>query len=334
MDKKIIKELTNINGISAYEKDVREYFITQIKDYVDSYEIDPLGNVITKISGSKQGKSIAIVAHMDEVGFLVKRIADDGLINIICIGGVDLHTINNCQVTVNGFDGVILLKPINDEKVIEIKNFVVDLGFASKEQVTENGIKIGDMINFKNNFLSLQNNNIASKALDDRLGIAALINLAKKINNNLEYGCVYLCASVQEEVGLRGATTITSSFPCELKDVLVIDVSPISDYYCTESCKLGNGALLRVQDPGMIFNHDIIDQFRKLSSDNEIKVQEFFSLGGTDSRAIEISKEGYSVGALCVPARCLHATNTIANLDDYLAMCDLSYLYIKEVTRG
>jgi putative aminopeptidase FrvX len=227
-----------------------------------------------------------------------------------------------------------MLKPVNNEYKIDLNNFCIDFGFNSKENAIESGIKIGDQINFVNNFQTIANNKIIAKSLDDRIGIAALVELATTIDKSKLQGDLYLCASVQEEVGLRGATTLINKLPDDLINVLIIDVSPITDIYDETSCRVGSGALIRIQDPGMIFNYEVVNQLRELAQVNNIAFQEFFSTGGTDSRVVEIAKSGHIVGAICIPARALHAQNTVASIDDINAACNLATAYIYDVIGG
>lgn len=327
----LLNELTSINGISAHENQVRTYLETNLADYIDEFTYDNLGSLIMKINGNGTGNSMAVIAHMDEVGFIVRSIDEKGFIKFVCVGGVDLNTINNVQVVVNGHVGVIMLKPVNNEFKVELKNFCIDFGFTSSDDAKLAGIKIGDQINFVNNFQTIANNKIIAKSLDDRIGIATLVEIATTIDKTKLAGDLYLCASVQEEVGLRGATTLINKLPNELVDVLIVDVSPITDLYDETSCRVGNGALVRIQDPGMIFNYDIVNRLRDLAETNNIAYQEFFSTGGTDSRVVEVAKAGHKVGAICIPARALHAQNTVASIDDIDAACKLATVYIYDV---
>lgn len=332
----LIEELSQINALSGHERPVREFLEKELNEYVDEIKYDNLGGLVTKINGDKEGKNIAVVAHMDEVGMLVKNITNDGFIKIANVGGLVVDTLI-CQhvqlINRKGeiFDGSILgVAPHNakgDKPSLE--DLFVDFGFENKESALKAGIRVGDQIIMKSDFTRLADHKLMGKAFDNRLGCAAIIEIAKEFSGKLKSGNLYLCASVQEEVGLRGASVIMNVIQEPIDYVLVIDVSPVDDTINRDGCKLSAGTLIRVKDPRMILDYDEIGVLQELSEINNIKAQEFFSNGGTDAAQIQIQNTGYVVSALCVPGRNLHSNNSIIDYRDYEATRDLAVKYIK-----
>ncbi len=333
----IIKELTSIKALSGHEKPVREYLDQAIGTRADLTFNDNLGGVAYKFKGSRPGVNIAVVAHMDEVGMLVKQITDRGMIKIANVGGLVVESLICQHVELinrkgDEFPGVVLgVSPHNNKgDKLSLDDILLDFGFNTKAEVLAAGINLGDQIVMRSEFRELAQGKIMSKAFDNRLGCAVITEMAQEFQNRDFAGNVYLCASVQEEVGLRGAGTLVNSFDEAIDYVLVVDVSPVDDTIKTDGCKLAEGTLIRVKDPRMILDYDEVGVLQELSTKYKIKAQNFFSTGGTDAAAIQIQKNGFIVAALCVPGRNLHTNNSIVDLKDYEATRDLAMKYIEE----
>ncbi len=338
MSKKMIQELCEINALSGHEKPVKAYLNEKIATNADQILEDNLGSVIYKYAGKQTGKNIAVIAHMDEVGMLVKQITDKGLIKIANVGGLVPEAVL-CQhvelINRQGevFSGAVLgVSPHNNQgDKISLDKLMLDFGFTSKEEVLTAGIRLGDQIVMRSEFRELANDRLMAKAFDNRLGCAAICELAEYYQNKDFSGNIYLAASVQEEVGLRGASTIMHAMDEEIDYVLVIDVSPVDDTIKVDNCELGGGTLIRVKDPRMVLDYDGVGRLQRLSEENDIKAQEFFSSGGTDAAQIQIQNKGYITNALCVPGRNLHTNNSIIDYKDYRATIELSKKYIEEI---
>lgn len=337
MSIKLIEELTAINAVSGHEAPVRTYLNEQLSKYTDQISGDKLGGIIAKMPGSKPGKNIAIVAHMDEVGMLVKTITDRGLIKIANVGGLVPESLI-CQhvelINRHGkvFPGAVMgISPHNNKgDKVTLDEILIDFGFNSKEAVLAAGINYGDQIIMRSEFRELAEGKIMSKALDNRLACATIIELAQAFSEKEFAGNIYLCATVQEEVGLRGAQTLMHAFDEEIDNVLVVDVSPVDDTIKTDGCKLSDGTLIRVKDPRMILDYNEVGLLQDLSEKYKIKAQNFFSTGGTDAAQIQVQNAGYITCALCVPGRNLHTNNSIIDIKDYYATRDLAIKYVEE----
>ncbi len=338
MSKKLIQELCEINALSGHEKPVKAFLDSKLANNANKVMQDNLGSVIYKYSGNKPGKNIAIIAHMDEVGMMVKHITDKGLIKVINVGGLVPEAVLCQHVEVitrknEVFAGASLgVSPHNNQgDKIKLENMMFDFGFTSKEEVKAAGINLGDQIIMRSEFRELANDRLMGKAFDNRLGCAAICELAEIYSEKDFAGNIYLAASVQEEVGLRGASTIMHAMDEEIDYVLVIDVSPVDDTIKVENCTLGGGTLIRVKDPRMVLDYDGVGLLQELSREHEIKAQEFFSTGGTDAAQIQIQNSGYITNALCVPGRNLHTNNSIIDYKDYVATVELAEKYINKI---
>ncbi len=296
---------------------------------------DNVGGIATCIDSGKPGNNILVLAHMDEVGFMLKNIKENGICKLTSLGGFVPESIVNSHVVAIDEEGIehegIILgeSPHGNDKKQEMKieNFNVDFGFSSDEEAKEAGFELGMQVALKNDFTRLANNRVSSKAFDNRLGCAAILDLFETLN--VTAGKVYLAASVQEEVGLRGASPIINSLPDKIDYAMIIDVSPVKDLDEVTNGTIGNGTLIRVQDPRTILTVSEVRHLRELAQEYEIANQDFFSSGGTDANIIQITGSGVKTCALCVPGRNLHTQNSVVSLDDYKATLELAQKYIE-----
>lgn len=341
MSKNLIEQLTALNAISGREKNVSNFLKNHFSNFDCKIYGDKLGSFVAEFDSNVKGPNICIVAHMDEVGFMVKQITDDGFIKVANTGGIMPNTVTSNVVVLTNrdnieFKGTILVKsPHQDDKSeLTIDTLVFDFGFSSKEEVLNSKINIGDMITYEQNFNIINSNKIISKALDNRLGCAVICELAEKFNS-IKAGKVFLCASVQEEVGLRGAKTILNCIDSEIDYIMVVDVSPVEDAFSSsDGVKLGLGCLLRVKDPRTILDYEQFDVIRNLASKNNIKLQNYFSKGGTDATELQVTNSGYVTSAICIGGRNLHSQSSVVDYNDYCAARDLIYEFTIDKLRG
>lgn len=332
---KRIEELVNIHGVSGFEDQVKAYLKTSFGDV--PFIEDNVGGIATCIDSGKPGKNIMVLAHMDEVGFMLKFIKDNGICKITPLGGFVPASILNSHViaiTEDGseYEGIILGEsPHGDggKQEPKIENFNVDFGFTSREQAMSAGFELGIQVALKNDYTKLANNRVSSKAFDNRLGCAAILDLFENFKDTLTAGKLYLAASVQEEVGLRGASPMINSLPDQIDYAMIIDVSPVKDLEEVTNGTIGAGTLIRVQDPRTILTVSEVRHLRSLATEFEIPSQSFFSAGGTDANIIQITGSGVKTCALCVPGRNLHTQNSVISLDDYDATIKLAQKYIE-----
>ncbi len=325
-----LKDLSNLIGVSGDENNVREYIIENIKDKCE-YKIDNLGNIIAFKKGkNKIEKKIMFAAHMDEVGMIVNYINDDGTLKISPVGGLDAEVVIGRSVIVskNNMKGVIGSKAVHNLSSEEKKsspkfdNLYVDIGSQSKEE-TEKYINLGDTVAFMPNFMEFGDDKIKSKALDDRIGCAIMLDL---ISDELEYDA-YFAFTVQEELGLRGARTATydiePDFAIVLETTTASDIPSVSEEKVV--CKLGKGAVVSYMDRSTIYDKELYSLAFEISKSNNILCQTKTAVvGGNDSGAIHISRKGVRTIAISAPSRYLHSPASVVKKSDLIACENLA----------
>lgn len=317
--KELLKELCLINGISGDEKAVREYIISQIKDYCD-YTVDNLGNLICFCKGRKNsGKKVMICAHMDEVGFIVTYINDDGTLSFGEVGGIDTSVIIGRQVKIGGISGVIGSTAVHNlskedrENPPETDSLYIDIGADSKEEA-EKYVHLGDSVCFDSEFFEM-GDCIKSKAIDDRAGCAMMIKL---IQEQPEYD-TYFVFNTQEEIGLRGSRT--SAFAVQPDFAIVLEATTAGDIDgvsgAKKVCEFGKGGVVGFMDRSTVYDKELyrlaFDTAEKCGLPCQTKTM---IAGGNDSGAIHLTGKGIRTIAVSVPCRYLHSPSCVINLAD------------------
>lgn len=338
MNFELLKTLCMLNGTSGDEKDVRDFIISKLPDDCD-YKVDALGNLIVNKQGETEPKNkVALFAHMDEVGFIVTYITDDGFVNVANVGGIDDSALFGKKITINGLVGVAGAKAIHQcgsdeaKKIPEITNVSVDFGFESREEA-EKYISLGDFGYFKSDFVEFGNDMIKSKALDDRLGCAIMIELLQK-KSKINYTCVF---TVQEEVGTRGATV--SAYTVKPDYAIVIETTTASDIPDTPEnkkvCKVGGGAVVSFMDRGTIYNKDLYKKAREIADKNGIANQtKTVVAGGNDASAIHKSAGGIKTVAVSLPCRYIHSASSVGSKADMESVKALAEALLEEFSNG
>jgi len=333
---KLLKKLCETPGIAGYEERIQKVIKEELEKVTDEVKIDKLGNVIgikkaKKLSGKPAPKKVMIAAHMDEIGFMVSFIDKEGFIRFAPVGGFDPKTLIAQRVVVHGrkdIGGVIGTKPIHilseeeRKKLPKIKDLFIDVGMK-KDKVSKI-VRPGDFVTLDRNFMELNNKIITAKALDDRAGVYVMIEALKRIKNC--YVDIYAVATVQEEVGLRGATV--SSFSVEP------DVGPGTKEE-ERATALGEGTAISLMDSHTISNKKLVDFLRKIAEENKIKYQTDILLGGgTDAGAIQRSKSGVPVCTLSIPTRYIHSVVEMCHKDDIENSIKLICKFLENAHKG
>lgn len=316
----MLKLLTNTNGVSGNENNIRNIIINNMKPLCDSYETDSMGNLIFFKKGTKgYHNNIMLTAHMDEVGFIISNIMEEGYLKFKSVGGIDPRIIQNSVVIINDkVTGVIGAKPAHmskdDKNAVSIDDLVIDIGCNSFEDASKY-VNIGDYATFKSEYIEFGDSLIKAKALDDRIGCYILMELAKKTYPN----DIYFTFSVQEEVGCRGASVLANRIKPDFS--IVIEGTTCSDVpYCDEynySTKLGCGAALSMLDGGSYSDKDITNLMYNCAENNNIPVQyKRVTMGGNDASSIQISGSGVKTAAISVPCRYIHSPVSVASKKD------------------
>ena len=318
----MLKELCLINGTSGDEGKVRDYIITQIKDYCE-YSVDNLGSIIAYKKGKKAPKQkISINAHMDEVGFIVTGITDDGYLRFTSVGGIDSRVCLDRIVTVgkNAVKGVIgdkafhLLSSDEKDRCPSFDDLLIDIGATSKDEA-EQYVSLGDFAYFDCDYVELGNGYIKAKALDDRIGCMLMIELIK---SELEYDTVF-CFNVQEEVGLRGSKCTSYAVDADIAIVLesttAADLDGVSG--ANRVCVLGDGPVISFMDNRTIYDRELFELGFTVAKENNIPAQTKTAVaGGNDAGAIQTSGDGARVMAISLPTRYIHSGASVVKASD------------------
>ena len=332
----VLKNLCIADGVSGFEYNISNIILEYFKKLTDEAYIDKMGNIIgIKRAKSFSAKKIMIDAHYDEIGLIVTGVHDDGFLSVSNLGGVDKKLCLSSEVTVYGKNplyGVIATKPphlTTDEemkKPVDIKDFVVDIGFdgcKAKELVS-----VGDMVSFNSQIYDMPNGLVCGKALDDRAGVACIISLLEFIKNKKLDVELYVVASVSEEVGCRGAKT--AAYGIEADECVILDVTfaKTHDYKKCDAFELGGGPVLGYCP---VTNKKMFNSFKNICEKNKIDYQTEVSSGysGTDTGVIFKTKNGVKCINISIPQRYMHSQIEVVSVDDIENIAKLISLYLK-----
>ena len=316
----LLKKYCDIASPSGNEEVLREEIIKDIKDFADEIKTDALGNIIAFKKGEKRAdKKVMLDAHMDEIGFMITGIDDNGYLRFDNLGGIDSKVIFGKRVKIGDISGVIGGAPVHllgaDErkKVKKNDSLRIDIGAKNKEDA-QKLVKIGDSGVFETEFKDL-GENILARGLDDKVGCAILVSLIK---SDLEYD-TYFSFSVQEEVGCRGATV--TSYAISPDYAITVETTTAADIFGVPSdktvCNLGSGAALSLMDNGTLYDKNAVYECLNIAKANSIKAQLKTAVaGGTNASAIHKSKNGVKTINMALPCRYIHSAYSLANKED------------------
>jgi endoglucanase len=343
----LLRKLCETPGISGYEERIQKVIKEELEKVTDEVKIDKLGNIIgikktKKITGNSLPKKVMLAAHMDEIGFMISFIDKDGFLRFAPVGGFDPRTLIAQRVVVHGvkdIGGVIGSKPIHileeeeKKKATKIKDLFIDVGLK-KDEVSKI-VKPGDFVTLDRDFKELNDKIITAKAFDDRVGVYVMIEALKRIKDC--YVDIYAVATVQEEVGVRGATV--SSFSVEPDVGIALDVTIASDFPGTKEEEmvtiLGGGTAISLMDSHTISNKKLVDFLRKIAEENKIKYQTDILLGGgTDAGAIQRSKSGVPVCTVSIPTRYVHSVVEMCHKEDIESSIKLICKFLEKAHQG
>ena len=332
IDIQLLKKISETPGASGFETPIRNLIINEIKDLVDSYSIDNLGNLTTVIKG-KESKRVMVAAHMDEIGFIVNHIDENGFVRFLPLGGFDPKTLTSQRVIIHGkkdFIGVMgskpihIMKPEERKKTVEISDFFIDLGM-SKEQVEEY-IEIGNPITRDRELIEM-GECINGKSLDNRISVYILIETLKALKNKKLPYDLYAVFTTQEEVGIRGAQVsaleINPDFGFALDTTIAYDVPGSVPH--EQVTKLGEGTAIKIMDSAVITDYRMVKYMKEIANKNNIKWQpELLPAGGTDTAYVQrMNKSGAIVGAVSIPTRHIHQVIESAHKEDVISSIGL-----------
>lgn len=344
---KMLKDLTDANGIPGNEKEPREVMKKYISPYADEVVTDNLGSLIAKKVGEEDGPKIMVAGHLDEIGFMVTHIDEKGFLKFQTVGGWWEQVMLAQRVTVmtrNGnIPGVIgskpphILSPEARKKPVDKKDMFIDIGATSREEAEEWGVRPGDAIVPVCDFTVMKNEKmLMAKAWDNRIGCAIAIEVLRQLNDEKHPNIVYGVGTVQEEVGLRGARTSAHMIQPDIG--FAVDVGIAGDTPgVTEKdavSKIGKGPQIIVYDASMVSHKGLRDFVTDVADENGIPYQ-FDSVagGGTDAGTIHITANGVPALAITIATRYIHTHAAILHRDDFENAVKLIVEVIKKLDR-
>lgn len=344
MTLELLKELSEIDGTPGFEKEVRDVMKREFNKVADEITFDKLGSVIGILNGDASGPRIMITGHMDETGFMVNDITNDGFIKFQVNGGFWSQVLLSQKVTITTreckkYTGVIgskpphILSPEDKSKPFDIKDMFIDIGVYSKEEAVSLGIRTGDMITPKTDFEVLGNKDfVLGKAWDCRIGCAALIEIMNRLKGIKIPNTLYAVGTVMEEAGCRGAQV--SAYKIKPDIGIAIDVGIGNDIPSGDGlhCKLGEGPQILIYDSGTVGHRYLRELLESICDEKKIKYQSAILKGGaTDAKSISLANDGTPSLSICLPARYIHSHTSIINLKDFEATVEMLVELIKRL---
>jgi putative aminopeptidase FrvX len=340
----LFKTLTELPGAPGFEHQVRKFMKEQLAKYADEVIQDRLGSIFGVKRGKEGGPVVMAAGHMDEVGFMVTSITDNGMIRFQPLGGwwnqvllaqrVEIITDNGPVPGVIGSIPPHLLDEEKRKKPMEMKNMLIDIGADDREDAEKIGVKPGQQIVPVCPFTPLANRKkIMAKAWDNRFGCGLAIELLKELKDESLPNTLYAGATVQEEVGLRGAQTAASMIRPDI--FFALEASPANDMTGDkqEFGRLGKGALIRIYDRTMVSHQGMLEYVLDTAETHRIPYQYFASQGGTDAGRVHTANEGVPSAVIGIPARYIHTSAAIIHTDDYAAAKELLIRLVKGCDR-
>lgn len=331
-----VKTLCSLAGPSGWEDEVRDYILAKVLDKADSIDTDALGNLIVFKKGAKvPSRKVMVCAHMDEVGLIVTSIEDDGYLRFDFLGGIDRRVIIGKRVFIgkSRVPGVIGIKAYHlvdkdeEKNVPKREEMYIDIG-AKDADDAKKLVTLGDFAVFDSDCIEFGEGFLKAKALDDRVGCAAILKL---IESDLPCDCTFVF-TVQEEVGTRGAkvaaNTVLPGCAIILEGTTASDLPDVPE--SKKICRLGSGLVVPFMDKGTLYSRALYKTVTETADKNGIAWQtKTMIAGGTDASAVQRSGIGVDTIAISVPLRNIHSPSSIAKISDFEEMPRLAKLVIE-----
>ncbi|KTD11976.1 endo-1,4-beta-glucanase [Legionella gratiana] len=331
-DQNSLAKLTDLAGASGFEKSVRDAVKQQWQQSMSHVAVDGMGNLIGRYKDNAKGPHVLLMAHMDEVGYMVESITPDGFLKIIPLGGIPASVIFAQRWTVStpkgpilaysGMDSTHLLEETKKNKLPAVNAIFLDIGAETKEQAeAQFNVRPGLQVTPASQFSPLSENRYLAKALDDRLGLALIGDVLESIKNQEQPNQLFTAATVQEEVGLRGASTVFNSTHPDV--TINVEVGIADDYPALIAARkgkivLGKGPTLFVYDRSMIPHQELLSWILDLAKKNNIPVQLESEVGyGQDGSKVQGSGSGVPSINIGVPIRYAHQQAGVFDKRDY-----------------
>ncbi|EAZ80772.1 M42 family metallopeptidase [Algoriphagus machipongonensis] len=337
----LLKEICEIAGAPGFEKRVRDLVLDLVTPHVDEVKVDNIGNVIAIKKGKRNpdGKRVMVAAHMDEIGFIVTNIDDNGFLRFHTLGGFDPKTLTAQRVIVHGkkdIVGVMGSKPIHvmspeeRTKLPKTTDFFIDLGMPKSE--VEKFITVGDPVTRDRELIEM-GDCVNCKSIDNRVAVFILLETLKQLENPA-YD-VYATFTVQEEVGIRGANVaahgINPDFGIALDTTIAFDVPGAQAH--EKVTELGKGTAIKIMDALTICDYRMVEFMKQTAQKEEISWQpEILTAGGTDTAGVQrMGKQGAIAGAISIPTRHLHQVIEMSHKKDIFDSISLLKACLEQV---
>lgn len=337
--KHLLSRLCLINGTSGTEELVQEFIVQTIRPFVDDVYVDLMGNVVAHKRGN--GKRLMLVAHSDEVGLMVTYVDAEGFLHCRSVGCVDATVWAGREVEVihegKSIAGIIGRKPYQlqhldvSSSAVSINDLWIDIGAKDKKEAMTQ-IALGDYVYPASSFTVLQNDKVSSKALDDRVGVYTLLEVAKRLSSVVCPYDIYYVFSVQEELGGRGAVVAANAIKPDI--CLVVDVTHAADYPTMNPLQLadislGSGCVL---GKGANIDHALFAALQRIAATNEMmcQIEPLPYPSGTDGNGIQISNGGVRTALVSIPCRYMHTPNEVVSLLDVEGATTLLELFCQD----
>ena len=333
-----LKDLCACFGPSGLEDEVRDYIRVQAEPEADRILETPQGSLLVFKKGREKPKfTVMVTAHMDEVGVIVREIDSDGFLKFACVGGIDQRVLPGKRVFLGErrVPGVIGMKPIHlttreeRKSVPKVKDLYIDIGVRSKTEA-EAMIEEGDYGCFDPKFTELQNGFVRSKAIDDRLGCALMLETLKQ---ELPVD-TWFAFTVQEEIGSRGA--FGAAFTLEPEIAMVLEGTSAADVLGRKNeaqvCGALKGPVLSLMDKGSVYDRGLFRLLRSLAEEQGIGWQvKTRPAGTTDAEAFQQTRRGCRVCGISAPVRYIHSPSCVGNVKDFEAMKVLVRAFLEKM---
>jgi putative aminopeptidase FrvX len=343
----LMRELTEAVGLPGYEAEIRSLMARHLSGLAE-IEYDNLGSLIAHRVGDTSGPRIMLAAHMDEIGFMVKSITDEGFLRFQTLGGWWEHVMLAQRVTVRtskgDLTGVIgstpphVLKADERKKVLDKDNMFIDIGVESKDEAIAKGVRPGDPVIPICPFTPMANDRyLLAKAWDNRFGCLVLIEVMRALQEQSHPNTLYVAATVQEEVGLRGAATSANAINPDVSFALDVCIAGDTPGMQPQqvTAKMGKGPVIMLYDASMVPHTGLRDFVMDSAAAEGIDVQfDAMAGGGTDAGRIHISGRGVPSLVISVPTRYIHSHASIVHRDDVENVVKLMLAVIKRLDKA
>lgn len=348
-----IEELSSISALSGHEEPMIAYMKSHLSPYADELEVDALGNVTCRIRGRRAGAPAMIFAHMDELGLMVKKVEPAGQLRVVRVGGIPERVLQGQRVVLTGrkgpVTGIIGVKshhvtPADEKyKVVPVDDCYLDVGARSAREVAEMGIQVGTPVTYEPGFRRLHGGLVSGKALDNRLGCAALLALAEQLHKQQPEIDVALVATVQEEFNIRGA--MPAAYALDPAFAVCMDVAiahDTPDLQDKADLELGGGPVVNYYSfhgrgtlGGLIPNPRLRDGIEATAERAGIRFQRNVFFGGlSDSSFLQLVRKGIPAVDVGYACRYTHSPVETAAVSDVEQTVELLARYIGELSEA